>query len=103
MKAFGGFPGKELLVFNFCSRKESFSATGVRWIPNGVVDLGKCIAEAGSARTGAGAALVVAAKAGSIMEVHCLLGHPSESITRKTAEAMKIATTEPWGPSKACL
>ena len=33
-KAVLGFPGEELLVFNFCPRKELFSATGVRRTPS---------------------------------------------------------------------
>ena len=61
------------------------------------------IAEAVSARTGAGAALAVAAEARSIMEVHRMLAHPSKEVTRKTAEAMGIATTGQWGSCEACL
>ena len=68
------------LVFNLCPHKGLFSVTGVRRIPSQVVALGASIVKAGSARTGAGAALAVAAKERNIMEVHCMLAHPSEDI-----------------------
>ena len=63
----------------------------------------KSIAKPGSARTDAGAALAVAAKARNVMEVHRILEHPSEDITRKVAEAMGITTTSQWRSRVACL
>ena len=37
-----------------------------------------------------------------VMEVHRMLAHPSEDITRKTAEMMGIETTGQWGACEAC-
>ena len=50
-----------------------------------------------------GAALAVAAKAHYMMEVHRVLEHPSEEITKKTVQAMRIATTGHWGPCEERL
>ena len=80
-----GFPMEESFVFNFCSRKGLFSATFMRQIPSQVV------------------ALAVAVKARNMMEVHLMLAHPSEDITRKRVEAMGIATMGQWGYCEACL
>ena len=102
-KAFLGLLGEKSLVFKFCPRKGLFSAIGVGQIPIQVVALGASIAETWSARAGAWATLPVAAKARNIMEVHRMLVHPSEGITWKTAEAMRIATTGQWGSCEACL
>lgn len=45
----------------------------------------------------------MAAKARDIIEVHGILAHPSEEITRETAEVMGIATTGQWGLARrAC-
>ena len=35
-----------------------------------------------------------------VMEVHRMLAHPSEDITRKTAEMMGIETTGQWGHAR---
>ena len=43
-----------------------------------------------------GAVLAVAVKARDIVEVHCVLAHPSEKITQKMAQAVGIATTGQW-------
>ena len=51
----------------------------------------------------AGVALAVAAKARNIMKVYYMLAHPSEGITQKTTEAMRITTTGQWGSCEACL
>ena len=91
-----GLPGEESLVFDFCPRKGLFLATGMRWIPSQEVALGSSIAEAGSAKTCVGAALVVAAKARNMIEVHRMLAHASEHITWKMAEAMSMLTGQ-WG------
>ena len=96
-------PGGGVADFQFLPRKELFLATSARQIPSQVVAQGVSIAEAGSARTCAGEALPVAAKAHNIMEVHRMLAHPSEDITRKMAEAMRITTVGQWGSCQACL
>ena len=77
-----GFPGEESLVFDFCLRKELFSATGMRRISVQVVALEATTAEAESTRTGAGAELVVTTKTRNMMGVHGILTHPSEDIMR---------------------
>ena len=38
-----------------------------------------------------------------VMEVHRMLAHPSEDITRKTAEMMGIETTGQWGACETCF
>ena len=35
-------------------------------------------------------------------DLHKLLGHPSETITRKTAKEMKVIVTEQFKPCEAC-
>ena len=52
---------------------------------------------------GQGAALVVAAKARDVMKVYHVLVDPSEEITEKTIQAMRITTTGQWGPYEARL
>ena len=79
------FLGEESLVFDFCPREGLFSSTGVRWIP--------------SPR----AVLARGAIARDIIEVHCMLTHPSEEITWKMAEAVGIATMGQWRSCEACL
>ena len=80
-----------------------FPATSVRRIPSQVVALGTRIVGAGSARLGAGAVLAMAAKARNIVEVHRMLSHPNEDKTRKTAEAIGMATMGQWGSCEAYL
>ena len=70
-------------------------------MPSQLVAQGESITEVGSARIGAGATLAVAAKVRNIMEVHRMLAHPSEDITRRTAKTMRIATTGQWGSCEA--
>ena len=51
-----------------------------------------------------GAALGMRAGASrDVMEVHRMLAHPSEDITRKTTEMMGIETTAQWGGCKTCF
>ena len=38
-----------------------------------------------------------------VMEVHRMLAHPSEVITRKTAEMMGVETTGQWGACETCF
>ena len=83
-KAVLGFLGEELLVFDFCPRKELVSTTGVRRIP------------------GQGTALAVAAKARDVMDVHHMFAHPNEEITRISANVMTVIPTDGWGPCEAC-
>ena len=71
--------------------------------PSQVLALKANIVEAGSVRTGAWAALAVAAKAHNKMEVYRMLAHPSEDRMRKTVKAMGIAMTGHWRSCKACL
>ena len=49
-----------------------------------------------------GAALRAAASH-DVMEVHRMLAHPSEVITRKTAAMMGIETTGQWGACETCF
>ena len=93
-KAVLGFSGEESLVFKFCPRKGLFSAIGARRIPRLEVALGEKLTENGLVRITSGTALAM--RAGvfrDVMEVHRMLAHPSEDITRKTAEVMGIETT----------
>ena len=48
-------------------------------------------------------AVMVAANAHDMFEIHRVLAHPSEKITQKTVQAMEIATTGQWGPCEARL
>ena len=60
--------------------------------------LGGKLTENGSVRIASGTALAMRAGVSrDVMEVHCMLGHPSEDITSKTAEMMGIETTGQWG------
>ena len=103
-KAVLGFTGEESLVFQFCPRKGLFLATGARWIPRQEVALGANLTENGLVRTASGTALAMRAGVShDIMEVHRMLAHPSENITRKTAEIMGIETTGQWGACEPCF
>ena len=102
------FSGEKSLVFNLFLREGLISATGVRQTPSQWETLGLAAetAEATRIETAGqwepsadtrrspmqGAALVVAAKAHDMVEVHRVLEHPSEEITQKTVQAMEIAT-----------
>ena len=113
------FPRDKSLVFNFCPHKGLFSPTGVRRTPSQGAALGLAakMAEAavievtGRWRPCAdmtrnprqGAALAVAVKARDMVEVHCVLAHPSEEITQKTVQAMGITTTGQSGLCEARL
>ena len=86
--------GEESLVFKFCPRKKLFSATGARRIPRQEVALGSNLTENRFMRIASGTALAMRAGVSrDVMEVHRMLAHPSEDITRKTAEIMGIETT----------
>ena len=99
-----GFPGEESFVFKFCPRKGLFSATGARRIPRQEVALGANLTKNGLARIALGTALAIRAGVShDVMEVHRMLAHPSEDITRKTAEMMGIETTGQWGACKTCF
>ena len=103
-KAVVGFPGKELLVFKFCPRKGLFSATGARRIPRQEVALEANLTENGLAKIASGTALAMRAGASrDVLEVHRMLAHPSEDITRKTAEMIRIETTGQWGACETCF
>ena len=103
-KAVLGFPGEEPLVFKFCPRRGLFSATGARWIPRQEVALEANLTENGLVKIASGAALRKRAGASrDVMEVHRMLAHPSESITRKTAVMMGIETTGQWGAYETCF
>ena len=103
-KAVLGFPGEESLVFKFCPRKGQSSATGARRIPRQEVALGTNSTENGLVRIASGTALAMRAGVSrDIMEVHGMLAHPSEDITRKTAEMMGIETTGQWGACETCF
>ena len=103
-KAVLGFPGEESLVFKFCPRKGLFSATGTRRIPRQEVALRANLTENGLVRIASGPALAMRAGVSrDVMEVHRMLAHPSEDITRKTAEMMGIETTGQWGACETCF
>ena len=38
-----------------------------------------------------------------VMEVHRMLAHPSEDITKKTAEMMGVEMTGQWGACETCF
>ncbi|CAN0128326.1 unnamed protein product, partial [Ascophyllum nodosum] len=77
-----GLPGEESLVFKFCPQA---NLTGN-----------------GSVKIASGAALRAAASH-DVMEVHPMLAHSSEVITRKTAAMMGIETTGQWGACETCF
>ena len=82
-----GFPGEESLVFKFCPRRGLFSATGARRIPRQEVALEANLTENGLVRMASGTALAMTAGASrDVMGVHRMLAHPSEDVTRKTAD-----------------
>ena len=99
-----GFPGEESLVFKFCPRKRLFSATGARRTPRQEVALGANLTENGLVRIASGMALVMRAGVSrDVMEVHRMLAHPSEDITRKATKVMGIETTNQWGACETCF
>ena len=103
-KAVLGFPGEESLVFKFCPRKGLFSATGARRIPMQEVALEANLTENGLVRIASGTAPAMRAGVSrDVMEAHRMLAHPSEDITRKTAEMMGIETTGQSGACEICF
>ena len=99
-----GFPGEESLVFKFFPRKGLFPVTGARRIPKQDVALGEKLTENGLVRIASGTALAMREGVSrDVMEVHRILAHPSEDITRKTAEMMGIETTDQWGACETCF
>ena len=102
-KAVLGFPGEESLVFKICPRKGLFSATGARRIPRQEVALEANLTENGLVKIASRTALAMrAGTSRDVMEVHRMLAHPSEDLTRKTAEMMGIETTGQWGACETC-
>ena len=101
-KAVLGFPGEESLILKFCPRRGLFSATGARRIPRQEAALEANLTENGLVKIASGAALRAGASR-DVMEVHRMLAHPSEDITRKTAEIMGIETTGQWGACETCF
>ena len=100
-KAVLGFPGEESLVFKFCPRRGLFSATATRQIPRQEVALEEAN---GLVKIASGTALGMRAGASrDVMEVHRMLAHPSEDITRKTAGMMGTETTGQWGACEMCF
>ena len=84
--------------------KGLFSATGARRIPRQEVALGENLVENGLVRIASGTALAMRAGVSrDVMEVYRMLAHPSEDITRKTAEMMRIETTGQWGAWETCF
>ena len=103
-KAVLGFPGAESLVFKLCPRKGLFSATGARRIPRQEVALGANLTENGLVRIASRTALAMRAGISrDVMEFHRILAHPSEGVTRKTAEMVGIETTGQWGGCETCF
>ena len=101
-KAVLGFPGEESLVFKFCPRRGLFSATGARRISRQEAALEANLTENELVKIASGAALRASASR-DVMEVHRMLAHPSEDITRKTSEMMGIETTGQWGACETCF
>ena len=97
-----GLPGEESLVFKFCPRRGLFSVTGTRRIPRQETFLEANLTGNGSVKIASGAALKAAASH-DVMEVHRMLAHPSEVITRKTAAMMGIETTGQWRACETCF
>ena len=94
-KAVLGFPGEESLVFKFCPRK---GLTGARRIPRQEVALEINLTENGLVRIASGTALAIRAGVSrDVMEVHRMPAHPSENITRNTAEMVGMEATGQWG------
>ena len=97
-KAVLGFPGEDSPVFKFCPRKGLFSATGARQIPRQEVALGANLTENGLVKIASETALAMRAGVSrDVIEVHGMLAHPSEDITRETAKIVWIDTTGQWG------
>ena len=66
--------------------------------------LGEKLTENGLVRIASGTALAMRAGVSrDVIEVHRVLAHPSEGITRKTAEMMGIETTGQWGAYETCF
>ena len=66
--------------------------------------LGANLTENGLVRIASGTALAMrAGLSRDVMEVHRMLAHPTEDITRKTAEMMGIETTGQWGACETCF
>ena len=66
--------------------------------------LGANLTENGLVRIASGTALAMRAGVSrDVMEAHRMLAHPSEDITRKTAEMMGIETTGQWGACETCF
>ena len=78
--------------------KELFSATGARRIPRQEVALAANLTENGLVKIASGTALAMRAGVSrDVIEVHRMFARPSEDITRKTVEMMRIETTGQWG------
>ena len=66
--------------------------------------LGVNLTKNGLVRIASGTALAMRAGVSrDVMEVHRMLAHPIEDITRKTAEIMGIETTGQWGACETCF
>ena len=66
--------------------------------------LGASLTENGLVRIASGTALAMRAGVSrDAMVVHRMLAHPSEDITRKTAEMIGIETTGQWGTCETCF
>ena len=66
--------------------------------------LGANLTENGLVRIASGTALAMRVGVSrDVMEVHRMLAHPSEDITRKTAEMMGIETMGQWGACETCF
>ena len=62
------------------------------------------LTENGLAKIASGTALAMRAGVSrDVMELHRMLAHPSEDITRKTAEMMEIETMGEWGACETCF
>ena len=66
--------------------------------------LGANLTENGLVRIASGTELAMRAGVSrDVMVVHRMLAHPSEGMTRKTAEMMGIKTTGQWGACETCF
>ena len=91
-KAVLGFPGKESLIFNFCSRKELFSVTGVRRTPSQRAALALAAKKAEAIRVEKTNQWGARADMGRRLSQRGAL-----VLAAKTTEVMRTATRQ-WGP-----
>ena len=102
MKLFWGSPGRNCLFSNSDPIRNCFELQART--PRQEVALGANLTENGLVRIASGTALAMRAGVSrDVMEVHRMLVHPSEDITRTTAVMTGIETTGKWGACETCF